>query len=184
MRLSKYSHPAVVSIGSARRRPRRRIYSPVIVFVLLGLLAIAVVPRDLSHWAAARPTQDMVSDPVEARALYNRSFSFCSARPWMTCVIDGDTFMLDGTSIRIADIDAPEIHPARCAREDALGQAAKTRLLVLLNAGPFELGGTDRDRDHYGRKLRIVRRDGASFGEVLVREGLARRWDGRRHPWC
>src|ERR1043165_5950309 len=33
-------------------------------------------------------------------------------------VIDGDTFALGGTRIRIADIDAPEVH-GRCADESA-----------------------------------------------------------------
>jgi len=25
---------------------------------------------------------------------------------------------------------------------------------------------------------------GVDIGETLIAEGLARRWDGRRHPWC
>jgi len=55
----------------------------------------------------------------------------------------------------------------------------------LLNDGPFELQSfQSRDTDRYGRKLRIVIRDGVSIGERLVAEGLARRWTGRRMPWC
>jgi hypothetical protein len=27
-------------------------------------------------------------------------------------------------------------------------------------------------------------RNGRSLGAMLVDEGLARRWDGARHPWC
>ena len=60
------------------------------------------------------------------------------------------------------------------------------RMEALLSAGPFELhpppGGCDEDR--YGRKLRIVTRGGRSLGDVLVEEGLARTWTGRRLPWC
>ncbi|WP_394357150.1 hypothetical protein [Sphingopyxis indica] len=41
-----------------------------------------------------------------------------------------------------------------------------------------------RDSDRYGRKLRIVVRGGTSVGSVLVAEGLARPWEGRRRPWC
>ena len=41
-----------------------------------------------------------------------------------------------------------------------------------------------RDEDQYGRKLRMVTRDGRSIGEVLVGEGLARRWEGSRRSWC
>ena len=54
----------------------------------------------------------------------------------------------------------------------------------LLNAGAFELQPYERDEDQYGRKLRIVTRDGRSLGQILVAEGLARTWDGARHPWC
>ena len=30
----------------------------------------------------------------------------------------------------------------------------------------------------------IVTRGGASVGDMLVGEGLARRWEGQRRPWC
>ncbi|WP_245430262.1 thermonuclease family protein [Rhizobium tropici] len=100
------------------------------------------------------------------------------------CVVDGDTFWMDGIKIRIADIDAPETHPARCDSEQQLGDAATRRLQDLLNAGPFELAAADRDQDLYGRKLRIVERDSQSIGVELVSEGLARKWEGHRRPWC
>jgi endonuclease YncB( thermonuclease family) len=54
----------------------------------------------------------------------------------------------------------------------------------LLAAGPFELRMLGRDVDRYGRKLRVVVRDGRSLGDQLVAEGLARTWTGRREPWC
>jgi micrococcal nuclease len=41
-----------------------------------------------------------------------------------------------------------------------------------------------RDEDRYGRKLRVVVRDGRSIGDMLVAEGLARAWTGRREPRC
>lgn len=100
------------------------------------------------------------------------------------CVIDGDTFYFGGTPVRIADIDAPETHPPRCAREADLGDRATRRLAQLLSAGPFQLVRADRDLDRYGRQLRVVLRDGRSIGKALVAEGLARPWTGRRRPWC
>ena len=84
----------------------------------------------------------------------------------------------------IADIDAPELSPPRCEAERIKGEAAKSRLQQLLNAGAFSLVSGYRDEDRYGRKLRRVTRSGRSIGETLVEEGLARRWDGSRHPWC
>jgi endonuclease YncB( thermonuclease family) len=57
---------------------------------------------------------------------------------------------------------------------------------ALLAAGPFQLhpAPDGRDEDRYGRKLRIVTRGGRSLGDVLVDEGLARTWTGRREGWC
>jgi endonuclease YncB( thermonuclease family) len=101
------------------------------------------------------------------------------------CVIDGDTIRLGGVKIRLEDIDAPEVFSPKCASELARGNRATERLLALLNQGPFELVRTGRrDRDRYGRKLRTLERSGRSLGAVLVAEGLARPWDGARHPWC
>jgi endonuclease YncB( thermonuclease family) len=100
-------------------------------------------------------------------------------------VVDGDTFWVGGDKIRIADIDTPETHPPRCAYEAELGERATRRLAALLDEGPFELAPiAGRDVDRYGRKLRIVVRDGRSLGDRLVSEGLARTWTGRREPWC
>jgi endonuclease YncB( thermonuclease family) len=112
------------------------------------------------------------------------SFSLCSGPIRVNCIVDGDTFWFRGTKIRIADIDTPELSPSRCAREAELGEAAKHRLLALLNAGHFSLASADHDTDRYGRKLRTVSRDGRSLGDVLVAEGLARRWQGSRRSWC
>ena len=54
----------------------------------------------------------------------------------------------------------------------------------MLNDGAFQLEAVDRDVDRYGRKLRIVTRNGQSLGDILVSEGLAREWVGYRTPWC
>lgn len=102
-----------------------------------------------------------------------------------TCVVDGDTFWLEGEKIRIADIDTPEISEPKCDTEYQLGMKATYRLRDLLNEGPFELSSIgSRNQDQYGRKLRVVVRNGRSLGDQLVSEGLARTWTGRREPWC
>jgi endonuclease YncB( thermonuclease family) len=111
-------------------------------------------------------------------------FTICSEDRRVNCVVDGDTFWMNGVKIRIADIDAPETHPGRCPYEQELGDAATFRLQDLLNAGRFELVAADRDEDQYGRKLRLIMRDDRSIGSELVDEGVARRWDGHRRPWC
>jgi endonuclease YncB( thermonuclease family) len=111
-------------------------------------------------------------------------FALCHSGGGNNCVVDGDTFWFAGEKYRVADIDTPETHPARCAEEAALGEAATGRLRDWLNAGAFTLESIGRDTDRYGRKLRVVTRDGASAGSALVAEGLARPWEGRRRPWC
>ena len=112
-------------------------------------------------------------------------FDICISATRITCVVDGDTIWLNGVKIRIADIDTPEIFSPKCANEKAQGERAKYRLLELLNAGPFQVvRNGSRDRDRYGRLLRVIERDGQSLGMILVSEGLAHVWDGRKHPWC
>ena len=100
-------------------------------------------------------------------------------------VIDGDTFVHAGARIRIADIDTPEMN-GRCPYETALAARATRRMRQLLAQGDFQLHPlpSGRDEDRYGRKLRVVTRDGRSLGDVMVAEGLARTWSGRREPWC
>lgn len=121
--------------------------------------------------------------PVTA-LLAAATFALCAPGPRNTCVVDGDTFWLNGEKVRIADINAPETHGAACASEYARGLAATRRLIVLLNAGAFTLVPAERERDRYGRLLRRVERGGRSLGGQLVTEGLAEPWHGRRGSWC
>ena len=113
-------------------------------------------------------------------------FAQCVGPVRTTCVVDGDTIWYQGTKIRVADINAPEVSKPGCAREAMLGQQATMRLTQLLNKGDFTLvspAGTP-EFDRYGRTLREVQRGGKSLGAVLVREGLAEQWGGARIDWC
>jgi endonuclease YncB( thermonuclease family) len=136
------------------------------------------VPNAPKH--AALPA---APDPKATR-LSGLAFPICGEGPGGNCVIDGDTFVLNGKAIRIADIDTPESGDPKCRREAMLAARAKLRLQQLLNAGPLELRATGRDQDIYGRKLRTVHRDGRSLGDTLIGEGLARRWTGAKKSWC
>ena len=110
------------------------------------------------------------------------ALTLCAPGPRDNCVVDGDTFWLAGEKIRIADIDTPETDQAKCPAERARGLEAKSRLRELLNAEPYQVRRTGTDR--YGRTLAVITNPNGSIGDHLVREGLARTWDGRRHPWC
>ncbi len=149
-------------------------------------LAALIVLAGILYGAAVLRHDD--EDDVAARAPAgsgNVRFSQCRRANQRNCVVDGDTIHFGGEIIRIADINTPEVHDAKCDAERALGQRATQRLLVLLNEGPFEIEFVGRrDHDKYGRDLRIVSRNGRSLGDILVAEGLAERWTGAKGNWC
>ena len=58
-------------------------------------------------------------------------FTLCGDRRRTNCVVDGDAFWFRRQKIRVADIDAPELSPPRCADERQKGEAAKRRLMAL-----------------------------------------------------
>ncbi|MEM9085284.1 MAG: thermonuclease family protein [Pseudomonadota bacterium] len=94
-----------------------------------------------------------------------------------TCVHDGDSLVYKTERLRIADIDTPELN-GQCPYEIAKAKEARDRLLELLNERglQFTRVGTDR----YGRTLVEM----PAVSEQLIREGLARRWKGKRENWC
>lgn len=182
--------PSRKTRASRRRgRPALRQFLLVAVAGFTGTLAAlhvlsdSTVLNDSKAMAADRPTAWRSSGPTTQDVAVAR-FAICHTGGGQNCVVDGDTFWFAGEKYRIADIDTPETHPPRCAEEAHLGRAATERLQHWLNAGAFSLEGIGRDTDRYGRKLRIVTRGGVSVGDVLVSDGLARRWEGRRRPWC
>lgn len=158
-----------------RSRPKSRLRN-----TLLVLLGAAAAGLAATGWEATiGPPSAEAANPAAPV-----HFGLCHRGGGTNCVVDGDSFWMHGERVRVADIDAPETHPPRCAEERRLGDAATRRLQALLNQGPVTLAVEGRDTDRYGRKLRVVMRDGQSLGEQLVEEGLARPWEGRRRPWC
>ncbi|RUV98341.1 thermonuclease family protein [Mesorhizobium sp. M5C.F.Ca.IN.020.14.1.1] len=106
----------------------------------------------------------------------------------LVLAIDGDTIIADGTRIRIANIDAPEIRDFHCDAERRLGLVAKRRMVELLASGPVTVHPGDpksgRLKDRYGRMLATIEVDGRDVGEIMIGEGLARPWTGKRRSWC
>jgi micrococcal nuclease len=69
--------------------------------------------------------------------------------------------------------------------ERLLGKLAKHRLEALLEAGPVEFSpGPPTERDRYGRLLVHLIVNGEDVACVLIREGYAVPWTGRRANWC
>lgn len=86
-------------------------------------------------------------------------------------VIDGDTVEIDGTRIRILQIDTPETFRSRCENEFVLGLKAKQRLQELLDGG--EVSYTPDGFDRFGRTLAHVYAGEVDVGDVLLKEGHA-----------
>jgi micrococcal nuclease len=130
--------------------------------------------------------------PKKSGNLPDDSASMTTAATFLLAVslfiIDGDTFDLAGERIRIANVDAPEVHEAKCQEESELGRAAGERLRELLKGRRIIVHRGDPDtgrlKDKHGRTLATIEVDGRDVGDVLVKEGYARRWTGRREPWC
>lgn len=106
--------------------------------------------------------------------------------PQKRCVVDGDTLWVGGLekSVRLESFDTPETKTNLCGgqAEAALGRKAADRLVQLLNENDatLTLNGTDR----YGRNLGTLWINGRDVGEILIIEGLARRWPDGREFWC
>jgi endonuclease YncB( thermonuclease family) len=98
-------------------------------------------------------------------------------------VIDGDTIRVSGETIRMMGLDAPE-QRARCPAEARLAARATARLRSLVQPRVWL---ERRGRDRYRRTLAVVRdRAGRDLAQVMIREGLARPYNGRgrRQGWC
>jgi micrococcal nuclease len=159
------------------QRPSRRNTN----LVRAGVWSVMLTTITGLYWINTRPAQDQSAflEPLSA------TFSECKTAKRTNCIVDGDTFWFEGQKIRIADINTPEVSEPSCSAEARRGETAKRRLLDLMNAGQFSLAvaGPD-DKDRYGRKLRVVMREGRSIGDTLIAEGLARRWGDASPTWC
>jgi endonuclease YncB( thermonuclease family) len=117
----------------------------------------------------------LLATPVEAL-----DFPICDSAPRTTCVVDGDTVWHEGVKYRFADIDTPEKGGlAECMQEGLQAIEATKRLAEILSTHTFAIETSGEDG--YGRVLAIGQ---TTAGEMLVAEGLARPWSGRRQEWC
>jgi micrococcal nuclease len=117
-----------------------------------------------------------------------------------TCVLtpvsvhDGDTIRYGQTSVRILNIDAPEvtrcpaIPPKRrrtcapCPDEVAWGYRARDGLAAMLSGKTVRV--TYDGVDKYRRRLALLEVDGHDVGAMMIAAGLAQPWIGRKAEWC
>ncbi|NKM54342.1 hypothetical protein GFL21_07385 [Rhizobium anhuiense] len=110
------------------------------------------------------------------------AFGYCGQGAHINCVGDGGVFWYKGEKIVIADMASPVVDQARCDGERRVAFAAKSRLLALLNAGPFTMNAAGKAEP--SGAPRVVSRDGRSFGAQLINEGLARKPGAAGAAWC
>lgn len=109
------------------------------------------------------------------------AMELCSGQNRVTCVVDGDTVWIKGEKIRLEGIDAPE--PRGRCYDELIGAAKATeRLRVLLTTNHFTIDRSGKDR--YGRTLARIMIGNRSAGEMMISEGLVRKWRGKRENWC
>lgn len=111
-------------------------------------------------------------------------FGLCDGGGLTNCVASGDSFYLGGKTVRIANIEAPQVYGAACPREARLGRESALRLQALLNSGELGLARVPQDLDRYGLMLRTVSVGGRDAGQAMVASGLARNIGDLTRSWC
>ncbi len=169
----------------SRRSPFRLLRTAGVVAALAVAAAAGLEPAQfqslLPEVAKVIPgLKDDVPRPVALVGMV-RPMPLCGSGKRISCVVDGDTFWVSGEKVRLEGIDAPEIKGA-CTYERDLARRATNRLSDILSRQQFTLrrSGTDR----YGRTLARADTPHGEVGDILVNEGLARPWRGRREQWC
>lgn len=149
--------------------------------------AVQAVPTrkpDADDIAWEKRSREIDAASTDDRDNAPQAFSQCDFGRAANCVVDGDTFYLNGQKVRIVGIDAPETHPPHCDYEARLGDAATRKLISLLNSGSVTTAPIERERDVYGRLLRNVDVNGVNVGEAMISAGVARPYGNGRRPWC
>ena len=165
-----------------QRRAKRSRKQSDVSGTMVAVVAAAAVCAGLSF--ALYDVKRLPENGATTSAGVRASFGFCHTGGGTNCVVDGDTFYLNGDKVRIVGIDAPETHDYHCQSELDLGNQATRKLHSLLGSGVITMTSIDRDRDVYGRLLRNVTVDGQDVGEAMISAGLAREYGSGRRSWC
>lgn len=163
------------SPAAARPRSREREMRMAVIGVALLALSCAGLIVGVSEVTSHRGT---------AAPAATEAFGYCRTGGGGDCVLDGGTFYLGGRKIGIAGIDAPQMHPSRCAQEAQAGVQAAVRLHELLNRGEVTLTPAAPQPDAHGRLLHRVEVDGRDVAPILVEAGVARELAGGPRSWC
>ncbi len=120
----------------------------------------------------------------------------CLAMPVLVkYIVDGDTFVGDvlsgdnieirSVSIRLRNVDTPEIH-GQCEEEIKRAEYAKQRLGELIPVGSkVEIDNIKNDK-YAGRiDANVYDANNRDVGSVLIHEKVGRKYNGgKRESWC
>lgn len=141
-------------------------------------LSTAVAAVAVFGWPA--PGNPSPAVATNTLPMHSVSFPICKTGKRHTCIVDGDTFWLDGEKFRLSGFNAPEMD-GLCQVERDKARLARVELQRLMSQ-PFSLERTGFDR--YGRTLAIVRTQSGDVTDSMVGAGLAHVWRGHKENWC
>jgi len=182
MRLIRFRPPRRRKSNFFLRNPLRRLRPHFVAVALVAAVGFSWVGASRSPGNA---DGSVVHAGYQTVASTERGLNIgMCGRERYTCVVDGDTIWLDGVNLRLKSFDTPEPYTDICGgtAEVSLAKRASARLLQLLNSYPVTVETFDTDR--YGRTLATVRIGGRDVGDILIEEGLARRWPNGEEFWC
>ena len=166
----------VVSMRTVKRRRKRGklLYEGLIV----GAFMTVVIVQSLNDKIGIPSASALPA----ASTLMRANFPVCGSAKRYTCIVDGDTVWLKGEKMRLSGINAPEVGNPKCRREAELAAKATRRLRTILNSNEWSVERFGHDK--YGRTLVNFRIDQTTAGDMLIRAGLAHRWEGYKRNWC
>ncbi len=127
--------------------------------IFFAIIIAAVIIGGFVYFSAIQITGQV---PVNQK---NQTDSF-TGKKLVTKIIDGDTAIIEGESVRLLGMDADEkTYPCY--------DAAKNRLEELILNKEVTLERDAADKDQYGRYLRYIFLDDENIDLQMVREGLA-----------
>ncbi len=152
-------------------------YSP----AFIAGIVIAMAGAGYAGWNMSLETTPKQVSAIQRISGETIRMPICGSGKRVTCVVDGDTIWYRGEKIRLEGFNAPETQ-GLCARESELARRATLRLRAVLSSEPFSV--TRNGKDRYGRTLATIRNSQGDVGNVLIAEGLAHEWRGRKENWC
>jgi endonuclease YncB( thermonuclease family) len=123
-----------------------------------------------------------------------------SISPGQIRVIEGDTIVADGRTVRLSGFVTPESQGARCAGERELAIKAVKRVRELIQGGDLDYSPVacscpttilGRLMCRVARSCGVLKAHGRDIGDILIAEGLAAPFvcEGEQcpkapRPWC